>query len=145
MDKADSIRETRQDKEQAIKVIKDRIRTYKLLIDITKKEYLKANAPKGYSSGSSYEDYDTIHGDKKDYSMDRLALEIAPYETQIKLDRMILQRLENEPDTDEYLSLLVTDKEKVEFLRKVKGYTQRQTAEKLYISERKVRKIENGK
>ena len=45
-------------------------------------------------------------------------------------------------DEEEYLKVLDTNVKKVKFLRCVKGYTQKEVAEKLGVSEQTVRRIE---
>lgn len=105
--------------------------------------YLKAFSPKGYKSGTSYNDYDTIPGGNKEFHIEEYFAEKKRLETLLELDKQILLSLKREVDEKEYLELLNTNSQKVKFLRVVKGYTQAKTAEIIGISERQVQRIEN--
>lgn len=106
--------------------------------------YLKAFSPKGYKSGTSYNDYDTIPGGNKEFHIEEYFEEKKRLETLLDLDKQILLSLKREVDEKEYLELLNTNSQKVKFLRVVKGYTQAKTAEIIGINERTVRRIENN-
>ncbi|MEG0133101.1 MAG: helix-turn-helix transcriptional regulator [Clostridium sp.] len=105
--------------------------------------YINAYAPKEYSSGTSYNDYDTIHGGKKELYVESYYEEKKRLETLLELNEEILLSLKREVDEKEYLELLTTNAQKVKFLRVVKGYTQVKTAELIGISERTVQNIES--
>ncbi|MEG1256627.1 hypothetical protein [Clostridium sp.] len=128
----------------------DRIKDieYKI-IDIKKQlkdleeTYIKAYAPKEYSSGTSYNDYDTIHGGKKEFYIESYYDEKKRLETLLGLTEEVLLSLKRKIDTNEYLNLLTTNAQKVKFLRVVKGFTQVKTAELIGISERTVQNIES--
>ena len=128
----------------------DRIKDMEYKISDIKKQlkdlddmYLKAFSPKGYKSGTSYNDYDTIPGGNKEYHIEEYFVEKKRLETLLELDEQILLSLKREVDEKEYLELLNTNSQKVKFLRVVKGYTQAKTAEIIGISERQVQRIEN--
>lgn len=106
--------------------------------------YLKAFSPKGYKSGTSYNDYDTIPGGNKEFHIEEYFEEKKRLETLLDLDKQILLSLKREVDEKEYLELLNTNSQKVKFLRVVKGYTQAKTAEVIGVSERTVQRIENN-
>ena len=106
--------------------------------------YLKAFSPKGYKSGTSYNDYDTIPGGNKEFHIEEYFAEKKRLETLLELDKQILLSLKREVDEKEYLELLNTNSQKVKFLRVVKGYTQAKTAEVIGVSERTVQRIENN-
>lgn len=109
-----------------------------------KDTYLKCCGPEGFKSGTSYRDYDTIHGSKKEYTVESYVKEKVRLENIIELDKEILSNIKKEIDTEEYLKLLTDNKQKVRFLRIIKRYTQSQTAEIIGISERQVRRIEKN-
>lgn len=104
--------------------------------------YLKGFAPKGYSKGTSYADYDTIHGGNKELHLEDY------FERKKKLEGLLSialkSRLEfkSEVETDVWLELITDLADKVHFLRDVKGYTQARSAEMLNISESYVQKLE---
>lgn len=104
--------------------------------------YLRGFTPKGYSKGTSYNDYDTISGSNKELHLEDY------FERKKKLEELLSialkSRLEfkSEVETDVWLELITDITDKVHFLREVKGYTQARTAEMLNISERYVQKLE---
>lgn len=129
----------------------DRIKDMEYKISDIKKQlkdlddmYLKAFSPKGYKSGTSYNDYDTIPGGNKEYHIEEYFVEKKRLETLLELDKQILLSLKREVDVDEYLKLLTTNIQKVKFLRIVKGYTQAKTAEIIGISLRYVQMLEKN-
>jgi DNA-binding XRE family transcriptional regulator len=60
-----------------------------------------------------------------------------------KILRDLELSIKNEQVDKEYIGKLDTSKEKVAYLRIVKGYTQERTAELIGIGERHVRRLEN--
>ena len=106
--------------------------------------YLKYCCPEGYKGGTSYNDYDTIHGSRKEYTVEKYLHEKLKLQTMIDLDESILKNLKSEVDTDNYLKLLKDNKQKVKFLRIVKRCTQAEVAEILHISTRQVQRIEKS-
>ncbi|WP_346905916.1 hypothetical protein [Clostridium sp.] len=128
---------------EKIKDIEYKIRQLKREITDLDKKYYKAYAPKGYGTGTSYADYDTISGGNKEFHIESYYEERKKKETLLELNEEILVNLKTEIDTEEYLNLLTTDTQKVKFLRIIKGYTQARTAEMLNISDRTVRRIES--
>ena len=125
------------------KEIQDRIeQNKKALVDLDKK-YLKAFAPEGYKSGTSYNDYDTIHGSRKDPRIIEYFEERKKILTLIELDEGLLDKVNMvDVDEDEYLKVLDTNVKKVKFLRDVKGYTQQEVSDKLKLGLRTVQRIE---
>jgi DNA-directed RNA polymerase specialized sigma24 family protein len=123
------------------KEIQDRIeQNKKALVDLDKK-YLKAFAPEGYKSGTSYNDYDTIHGSRKSPRITEYFEERKKILTLIELDEGLLTKVVY-VDEEEYLKVLDTNVKKVKFLRDVKGYTQQEVSDKLKLGLRTVQRIE---
>lgn len=123
------------------KEIQDRIeQNKKALVDLDKK-YLKAFAPEGYKSGTSYNDYDTIHGSRKSPRITEYLEERKKILTLIELDEGLLTKVVY-VDEEEYLKVLDTNVKKVKFLRDVKGYTQQEVSDKLKLGLRTVQRIE---
>lgn len=125
------------------KEIQDRIeQNKKALVDLDKK-YLKAFAPEGYKSGTSYNDYDTIHGSRKSPRITEYFEERKKILTLIELDEGLLDKVDMvDVDEEEYLKVLDTNIKKVKFLRDVKGYTQQEVSDKLKLGLRTVQRIE---
>lgn len=125
------------------KEIQDRIEQNKKALADLDKKYLKAFAPEGYKSGTSYNDYDTIHRSRKAPRITEYFEERKKILTLIELDEGLLDKVDMvDVDEEEYLKVLDTNVKKVKFLRCVKRYTQKEVAEKLRISEQTVRRIE---
>ena len=105
-------------------------------------KYLKAYSPKGCPEGTSYNDYDTIHGGKKEPRIEDYYKERQRILAMIDLDEQLLISISMQIDEKEYVELLKNNHQKVKYYRFVKRYTQSETAEILNISERQVRRIE---
>lgn len=127
---------------EKIKKVKKRINENELDLGRLTDTYLKAFAPAGYRGGSSYNDYDTIHGGSKELRLEDFAKEKERLETMILLDKNILERLEKENEEEEYLKELVNVKDKILYLRKVCGYSQMQTSKILNISKKQIQRLE---
>lgn len=129
---------------EKIKDMEYKISDIKKQLDDLYDMYLKAFSPKGYKSGTSYNDYDTIPGGNKEFHIEEYFAERKRLETLLELDEQILLSLKRDVDEKEYLELLNTNSQKVKFLRVVKGYTQAKTAKILGISIRQVQRLENS-
>lgn len=123
------------------KEIQDRIEQNKKALADLDKKYLKAFAPEGYKSGTSYNDYDTIHGSRKSPRITEYFEERKKILTLIELDEGLLTKVVY-VDEEEYLKVLDTNVKKVKFLRDVKGYTQQEVSDKLKLGLRTVQRIE---
>lgn len=123
------------------KEIQDRIEQNKKALADLDKKYLKAFAPEGYKSGTSYNDYDTIRGSRKDPRITEYFEERKKILTLIELDEGLLTKVVD-VDEEEYLKVLDTNVKKVKFLRDVKGYTQQEVSDKLKLGLRTVQRIE---
>lgn len=105
-------------------------------------EFHKACCPAGIGGGTSYNDYDTIHGSKKEFHLDEWYEAKRKLIVQIDLDQQILESILDNVEDEEYLNLLETNEQKVAYCRIVQGYTQAKTAEMIGLSERQIRRIE---
>ena len=122
--------------------IENRIRKNEEAKLLIHEEYLKANCPQGYKTGTSYLDADTIHGSRKEFSVSSMVESLRLLEHLIYIDTVILENYKKENRVAEKLKELETTKDKVYYLRQVEGYTQEKTAEILGITDRWVRKLE---
>ena len=100
-----------------------------------KETAIRYSAPMGYPSGTSYEDYDCIHGSKRKIDIYKLAEEIERLEVLIDIDKHILKELERNRDIDEKLKQIESMEEKLVYLRRL-GLTVEEASECLYISTR---------
>lgn len=112
------------------------------------KEYSRAMKPAGVHGGTSYEDYDTIHGSRKEYRLDNYFNKMKFFDSEIKRNEKLLsiyrKTLTNsakEAEIDEFLKLLGSNKEKVDYLVNGCEFTQKKAAIKLNISEQRVYQI----
>ena len=122
--------------------INQRIEDLKLHIKEKEKELreiketaIRYSAPMGYPSGTSYEDYDCIHGSKRKIDIYKLAEEIERLEVLIDIDKHILRELEKEKDIEKKVNEIESMEDKIVFLRKL-GLTVEEASEALYISTR---------
>ena len=124
--------------------IKERIRSNKEAIKLIKEKYIECNSPEGYKGSTSYRDVDTIHGSRREYSLFDMVERLRLLENMIYIDTLILQNYEKKERIDNKLNELKTIRDKVHYLRQIEGFTQEKAAEKLGITDRYIRKIENG-
>jgi len=128
----------------AIEEIRQRIdNNIKALCDLDEK-YIKAYKPKGWPEGTSYTDYDSIHGGKKEPRVEDYYKEKQRLLALIELDEQLITSIELQIDDKEYLGILKNNNQKVQYYRFIKGYTQAKTAIILGLSERQIRRIEKN-
>nr|DAU44802.1 MAG TPA: RNA polymerase sigma factor [Caudoviricetes sp.] len=126
------------------KEIQDRIEQNKKALADLDKKYLKAFAPEGYKTGTSYNDYDTIHGSRKELRVEDYIREREKIRALIELDEQILSTEIAIAEDEKYLSKLKNKEDKIKYLRKVRGYTQERTAEILNVDVRTIQRIEKN-
>ena len=102
-----------------------------------KETAIRYSAPMGYPSGTSYEDYDCIHGTKRKIDIYKLAEDIQRLETLIELDKHILRELEKAKDIEKKVNEIESIDDKIVFLRKL-GLTVEEIASTIWMSERQI-------
>ena len=102
-----------------------------------KETAIRYSAPMGYPSGTSYEDYDCIHGSKKEIDIYKLAENIEKLETLIEIDKHILRELERSQDIEKKVNEIENTDDKIAFLRKL-GLTVEEIASTIWMSERQI-------
>lgn len=126
----------------AIEEINQRIESnIKALCDLDEK-YLKAYCPQECPTGTSYNDYDSIHGSKSEYRVEQYYQEKQKILALIELDEQLRISIKRQVDNEDYVKSLENNQQKIKYYRFVKGYTQSRTSEILGISERQIRRIE---
>ena len=105
-----------------------------------KEDALKFASPKGYSSGTSWELHDCIHGSMKKLDIYKLAEDIDRLTTLIEIDKRVLDMLKRNRDAEEKVKELKTNEEKITYLRKL-GLTVEEVAEVIWLSPRHVYRI----
>lgn len=121
--------------------IKLRLDTNRYELKKLDEEYIKVFAPEGYKGSTSYNDYDTIHGSRKEFNIMDFYNKRKRLEKIIELDEAILFRETNDIDINKYLKLLINNREKIDYLRNIKGFTIKEISEKLNLSERHVQRV----
>ena len=128
-----------------IETLKEEIRNAKKELNEILDKAIKHSAPKGYSEGSSYEDYDCIHGTKKKVDIERLLQDIDRLKVFIEINESILKNLEKNKNVEEKLNEIEDIDDKIIFLKQLK-YTNEEIAESIYLSVRQVyRRLRNMK
>ena len=128
-----------------IETLKEEIRNAKKELNEILDKAIKHSAPKGYSEGSSYEDYDCIHGTKKKVDIERLLQDIDRLKVFIEINESILKNLEKNKNVEEKLSEIEDINDKIIFLKQL-GYTNEEAAELCYFSVRQLyRRLRNMK
>jgi hypothetical protein len=128
-----------------IATLKEEIRNAKKELNEILDKAIKHSAPKGYSEGSSYEDYDCIHGTKKKVDIERLLQDIDRLKVFIEINESILKSLEKNKNIREKLNEIEDINDKIIFLKQL-GYTNEEVAEECYISVRQLyRRLRNMK
>ena len=118
-----------------IQELKEHIKEKEKELQKIKEDAIRYSAPMGYPSGTSYEDYDCIHGSKKRVDVEVLMRDIERLETLIEIDKHILRELEKEKDIEKKVNEIESMEEKLIYLRKL-GLTVEEASEVLYISTR---------
>jgi hypothetical protein len=130
---------------QRIEELRSHIKEKEKELREIKEKAIRYSAPMGYPSGTSYEDYDCIHGSKKRIDIYKLAEDIERLETLIEIDKSILKELEKNKDIEEKLNEIEDIDDKIAFLKRL-GYTNEEIAESIYLSVRQVyRRLRNMK
>ena len=118
-----------------IQELKEHIKEKEKELQKIKEDAIRYSAPMGYPSGTSYEDYDCIHGTKKKVDIERLLQDIDRLKVFIEINESILKNLEKNKNVEEKLSEIESMEEKLVYLRKL-GLTVEEASEVLYISTR---------
>ena len=122
---------------QRIEELRSHIKEKERELREIKEKAIRYSAPMGYPSGTSYEDYDCIHGSKRKIDIYKLAEDIERLETLIEIDKHILRELEKGKDLDEKLQQIESTDDKIAFLRKL-GLTVEEIASTIWMSERQI-------
>jgi hypothetical protein len=120
-----------------IQELKEDIKEKEKELQKIKEDAIRYSAPMGYPSGTSYEDYDCIHGSKKRIDVEVLMRDIERLETLIDIDKHILKQLVEEKDIERKINEIESVDDKIAFLRKL-GLTVEEIAGTIWMSERQI-------
>lgn len=126
--------------DEKIQDVEERIENNKEALKRLNRMVLKACSPNGISSRTSYEDYDTIHGSRKEISLFKYAEDKRVLEAFIEIDNNILEELKKNKDIAKNIKDIKSNYDRVVYLKKI-GYSTKQIADELNISDRHVRRI----
>lgn len=124
-----------------VKIIKVRIQFNKDKIKFVDDRYIKAFAPSGYKEGTSWEDFDCIHGSRKEISIEGYLKEKEKILFKIELDENLLDRFNDGESIKNYLELIPEKFERVGFLRIVFNLKLTEIAELMNYSYRHIQKL----
>ena len=120
--------------EEKIKEVQNRIKRNERVLETLNDNIVKAYSPKGIKGNTSYNDYDTIRGSKKEVSIFSYAEDKKRLEAFILIDKAILENLIENKDLEERLYLLKNNGDRALFLKNI-GYKNVEIAEMLQLTE----------
>lgn len=126
--------------EDKINELEDRIKRNKEALIELDEIFYKFNGPTGYPTGTSWQDYDCIRGGNKEMDLFTYVTDRERLKTFIEIDEKILENLKRNLKIKEDVKLLPKNADRVLFMKSM-GYTNREIAEELYLSQRHVRRI----
>ena len=126
--------------EDNIQLIEERIKENKETLAKLDKMFYELSGPTGYPTGTSWQDYDCIRGGNKEMDLLRYITDRERLKKLIEIDTEILENLKRNLKIKEDVKLLPKNADRVLFMKSM-GYTNREIAEELYLSQRHVRRI----
>ena len=126
--------------EDKINELEGRIKRNKEALIELDEIFYKFNGPAGYPIGTSWQDYDCIRGGNKEMDLFTYVTDRERLKTFIEIDEKILENLKRNLKIKEDVKLLPKNADRVLFMKSM-GYTNREIAEELYLSQRHVRRI----
>lgn len=119
---------------EKIEELQERITRNEITLERLNKSIIKACSPKELGGSTSYNDYDTIRGSKKEVDIFSYATDKRRMEAFIEMDKEILERLTQYKDIEDRLYLLRNNGDRVLFLKNI-GYKNVEIAEVLQLTE----------
>lgn len=120
--------------EEKIEELQGRIKGNEITLRRLNEAIIKACSPKELGGGTSYNDYDTIRGSKKEVDLFSYATDKRRMEAFISMDKEILERLIQYKDVEDRLYLLKNNGDRALFLKDI-GYKNVEIAEVLGLTE----------
>ena len=102
--------------------------------------FYKLSGPKGYPTGTSWQDYDCIRGGNKEIDLFRYVTERERLKTIIEIDEKILDTLKKNLKIKEDIKLIPKNTDRI-ILMKSLGYTTKEISDELYLTPRYVRRV----
>lgn len=120
--------------EEKINELQDRIKSNEQALYFLSENIIKACSPKELSGGTSYNDYDTIRGSRKEVNLFLYVADKERLETFITIDKFLLKNLIENKEIDERLILMRNNEDRALFLKGI-GYKNVEIAEVLGLTE----------
>ena len=120
--------------EERIKELETRIKNNENALIRLDEMIIKACSPKGLPEGSSWQDYDSIRGGKKEVDLFTYVADKRRLQAFISIDKEILERLEEEKNLDIRLKDIRKNEDRVKFMKEL-GYKNVEIANFLGLTE----------
>lgn len=126
--------------EEKIIELKERIKRNKEALLELDALMIRMSGPQGIKSGTSYELHDSIRGGNKEIDLFKYVTDRERLKTFIEIDEKILSNLIKNLKLKEDIKLMPNNSDRV-ILMKSLGYSTKQIADELFISDRHIRRI----
>lgn len=126
--------------EEKIIELEERIKRNKEALLELDKLMIRMSGPQGLPSGTSYELHDNIRGGNKEIDLFKYVTDRERLKTFIEIDEKILSNLIKNLKLKEDIKLMPNNSDRV-ILMKSLGYSTKQIADELFISDRHIRRI----
>lgn len=120
--------------------LEERIRRNRKALKELDEMFYRYSGPKGYPTGTSWQDYDCIRGGNKEIDLFTYVKDRERLKTFIEIDQKILDNLKKNLKIKEDIKLMPKNTDRV-LLMKSMGYSTKEIADELYLSPRYIRKI----
>ena len=126
--------------EDKINELEERIKRNKEALIELDEIFYKFNGPKGYSTGTSWQDYDCIRGGNKEMDLFTYVTDRERLKTFIEIDEKILENLKRNQKLKEDIKLMPKNTDRI-ILMKSLGYSTKEISDELYLTPRYVRRV----
>ena len=123
-----------------INELEERIKSNRKAIAELDEMFYKFSGPKGYPTGTSWQDYDCIRGGNKEMDLFKYVTERERLKTIIEIDEKILDTLKKNLKIKEDIKLMPKNTDRI-ILMKSLGYTTNEISDELYLTPRYVRRV----
>lgn len=123
-----------------INELEERIKRNKKAIIELDEMFYKFSGPKGYPTGTSWQDYDCIRAGNKEMDLIRYVTDRERLKTFIEIDEKILENLKKNLKIKEDIKLMPKNTDRV-ILMKSLGYSTKEISDELYLTPRYVRRV----
>ena len=123
-----------------INELEERIKNNRKAIAELDEMFYKFSGPKGYPTGTSWQDYDCIRGSKKEWDVFKFAEEKQKLQMFIEIDKEILEQLKKNQAIITEIQNQPKNYDKVKYLKRL-GYRNVEIAELLDLTEQHICRI----